>query len=108
MPYPTPLFSKILVRRDPSETHQGKIELAESQRELKTTGEVVATGEGRLCPSFPTGSFDHDNPNFRCHVEPLRVRLGQRVLFSNYVQTSIVHEGEVLLVMDEDDVLCIL
>lgn len=96
---PIVLHDKILVRRDATDTHAGGIELAEGARVLKNTGLVLGTGDGVSTP-------DPHHPGFRIH-HYLQVRAGDRITFSPFVTGSVRHEGEELLVMKEEDVICI-
>lgn len=137
---PTPLFDKIIVLRDPTETHAGALELSAAAQVLKVTGTILATGEGRLCPNSPSlpclrqtlkvTDVDHEKLSItvesqkgegfvkvtefdqyerhRCHVEPLRVKVGDRVFFSPFTTCVFNHEGRELLIMSEDDVLLVL
>lgn len=139
MTIPRPMFSKIVVRRDPSETMNGSLEIPKESQILKCTGTVLAVGEGRLCAGVPplpclkqtlkVTDVDHEALSInvepeggrfikvaefdqyqrhRCHVEPLRVRVMDRIFFSPFACTGFEHDGESLLIMDEDDVLAVL
>lgn len=95
---PRPLFDKLLVLRDPSDTQSaGGIQIPEQNRTLKMTGTVVAAGEGRLSTFVPDAV-----------LRPLIVKVGDRVFFNPFNVTPFTHEGVEYLIMAEDDVLLVL
>jgi chaperonin GroES len=108
-----PLFDKILVRRDSAQQQtEAGIIIPDAAKEVPNSGIVVATGEGRLCFGV-LGWRDADNnpvPSYRAHVEPLRVKAGDRVLFHTYAGTEVQDKEtkDTLLLMCEDDVLGVL
>lgn len=86
-----PLSDLIIVRPDQAVTKVGLIELAPSSQEEAKTGIVLATGPGRL----------RDNGKF----EPMMVKPGQRVLYSEFAKEKFKLNGETLFTMHDDDVL---
>lgn len=110
----TPLYDRLIVKRDETVKQVGSIILAENAKEPPNVGTVVSVGEGRLCPAavITGGSVDGQTPRpfsyERCHVEPLRVKAGDRVLFQSYAGSEISVNGNILLLLSEDDILAII
>lgn len=100
----TPLYDQIVVERDPvQETTEAGIILTAGCKEPPNTGTVLAVGEGRLCTSLA-------GPLGFAHVEPLRVKVGDRIVFQSYAGSEL-QEGaskRLLVLMSEDDVMAIL
>lgn len=93
--YLRPLHDRLVVRRVESETTtKGGIVLPDSASEKPNQGEVLATGPGALL----------DNGEIR----ELTVKVGDRILFSEYAPTEIKLNGEEVLVIRESDVLAII
>ncbi|MBS0621856.1 MAG: co-chaperone GroES [Verrucomicrobia bacterium] len=88
-----PLGKRVLVRRSEAQTSKGGIILPDSAQEKPRQGEVVAVGPGAV------------DENGR--LQPLSVKVGDRVLFSNYGGNE-VKDQEGLLLLKEDDILGIL
>jgi chaperonin GroES len=89
------LHDRVLVRRPADErTTPGGILIPDSVAEKPVEGVVVAIGGGRVLES---GAVHH-----------LDVKVGDRVLFGKYSGTEIKVSGEELLVMREDDIVCVL
>jgi co-chaperonin GroES (HSP10) len=94
-----PLYDHILILPDkPAETHgDSGIVIPEVHRNPVPMGVVVATGEGHLCTAMYGRLFytemgerkplPNDMP--RCHVEPLRIKVGDRVLYSKHSGTEL-------------------
>lgn len=89
-----PLSNRILVKRLKAETSKGGILLPDSAQEKPREGEVVAVGPGKQ--------------NDDGKVEPMTLKVGDRVLFTNYAGTEVKCGEDECLVMAEDDVLGIL
>jgi chaperonin GroES len=83
-----PLYDHILILPDkPAETYgTGGIHIPEVHRNPVPMGTVIATGEGHLCTHLPAQSRDSVGS---CHIEPLRVKVGDRVLYSKHSGTEI-------------------
>ena len=64
--------------------------IPDSAAEKPIQGEIVAVGKGKILENG--------------EVRPLDVKVGDKILFSNYGGTEIKIEGEDLLVMREDDI----
>jgi chaperonin GroES len=71
----------------------GGIILPDTAKEESQIGEVIAVGEGRLLENG--------------EIRPLKVKEGDKVLFSKYAGNEIKIDGEELLVIREEDILAI-
>jgi len=89
-----PLGNRILVKRSKAETSRGGILLPDTAQEKPKEGQVVAVGPGKL----------HEEG----HLEPMLVKVGDRVLFNSYSGTEVKCDDEECLILSEDDVLGIL
>lgn len=90
-----PLHDKILVRRiAEEEVTRGGIIIPDTAKEKPQQGEVIAVGKGKS--------------NDEGKVFPLDVKVGDYVLFGKYRGDEIKFEGEELLIMREEEVLCII
>ncbi len=113
-----PMFDRVLILPDPVITQVGGVLLPNQSQSQRSTGRVVTVGEGRLCPTSVGnwGALDRQGTqNPVCHVEPLRVRVGDHVFYNNYSGVGIQDDPEVegekpknYLLIQEDDILCIL
>lgn len=91
----TPLHDRVVVRRlDDERTSAGGIVIPDSAAEKPSKGEVLAVGSGKTL----------DNGN----VNPLAVKVGQKVLFGKYAGTEVKLEGVEYIVMREDDIMGII
>jgi len=87
-----PIDDRVVVRpQDPESTTASGIVLPAVAQEKTQRGTVVAAGEG---------SFNSDGS-----LRPLRVAVGDEVLYSKYGGTEVTVEGDDLLVLRESDVL---
>lgn len=87
-----PLHDRILVRRMAEEEKtSGGLFIPDTAKEKPQKGEVVATGKGRVTEDGK--------------VLPLKVKSGDKVLFSKYAGTELKLNGEEYLMMREEDVL---
>ncbi len=86
-----PLGNRIVVRRTQAGTSKGGILLPDTAKEKPREGEVLAVGPGKR--------------NDDGVIEPMTLKVGQKVLFSSYGGTEIKSDDEELLVLAEDDVL---
>lgn len=102
-----PMYDRILVARDnPEAVSEGGIFIPEQARSRMNTGTVLRIGHGRPCPAI--GSVD-ERGNLEMHLEPLKVRVGDKVLFSTYAGTEVVIDKvEKAFLLKEDEVLAIL
>jgi chaperonin GroES len=87
-----PLNDRILVQRlEEEETTKGGIIIPDSAKEKPAEGKIVAVGNGRL--------------NDKGERVAMEVKVGDMVLFSKYGGTDVKIDGEVFLIMREDDIL---
>jgi len=87
-----PLHDRLIVRRMEEErTSAGGIVIPDSAAEKPAQGEVVAAGKGKI----------KENGD----VQPMDVKVGDKVLFGKYAGNEVKVEGEELLVMREEDIM---
>jgi chaperonin GroES len=90
-----PLHDRVLVKRVPSEEKTaGGIIIPDSVQEKPQQGEVVAAGSGARRPDGG--------------IEPLGVKVGDRILFGKYAGTEVKIQGVDYLIMKESDILGVL
>lgn len=90
-----PLYDRVVVRRLEAETKSaGGIVIPDSAAEKPIRAEVIAIGRGRAL----------DNGDTR----PLDVKVGDNVLIGKYAGNEIKLDGEELVVLREDDIMCVL
>jgi chaperonin GroES len=89
-----PLGNRVLVKRAEAKTSKGGILLPDSAQEKPKEGVVIAVGEG---------SRDKEGK-----LVPLTVKVGDRVLFSNYSGTEVKVNDEDEIILSEDDILGVL
>jgi len=89
-----PIGDRIVVKRLEAETKtKGGIVLPDTAQEKPKRGKVLAVGEGKRLDSG--------------QIAKPAVKPGDEVLFSRYAGTEITVEGDVVLVMGQDDILAI-
>ena len=87
-----PLQDRILVRRiEAEEKTAGGIIIPDTAKEKPMEGEVIAVGPGAR--------------NDAGQMQPLDVKVGDRILFGKWSGTEIRLNGEDLLIMKESDVM---
>ena len=90
-----PLHDRVVIRRvEAEEKTAGGIIIPDTAKEKPMEGEVVAVGPGARDESGK--------------VQPLDVKVGDRVLFGKWSGTEIKLEGEDLIIMKESDIMGIL
>jgi chaperonin GroES len=91
-----PLANRVLIKRSKATTTKGGIILPDTAQEKPKEGEVVAVGPGLR---------DEEG-----NLQPLAVKIGDRVLFSSYAGTEIKENNteDEYLIMSEDDILGVL
>ena len=90
-----PLHDRVLVRRvEAEEKTAGGIIIPDSAQEKPSEGEVIAVGSGAR--------------NDQGQVTPCDVKAGDRVLFGKWGGTEVKVDGEELIIMREDDILCVI
>ncbi|MFH0733014.1 MAG: co-chaperone GroES [Candidatus Omnitrophota bacterium] len=89
-----PLGDRILIKPlDAEDKTKGGIILPDTAKEKPQEGKVVAVGKGKM---LETGK-----------IEPLEVKVGDKVLYAKYSGTEIKIQGEEHLIVKEEDVLAI-
>ena len=87
-----PLHDRVVVRRvDAEEKTAGGIIIPDTAKEKPQQGEVIAVGPG---------ARDENGK-----LQPLDVRVGDRVLFGKWSGTEVKIDGEDLLIMKESDIM---
>ena len=90
-----PLHDRIVVRRtEADEKSVGGIIIPDTAKEKPQEGEVIAAGPGAR--------------NEAGQLQPLDLKVGDRILFGKWSGTEIKLDGEDLLVMKESDVMGII
>ena len=90
-----PLADRVIVKPiEASESKKGGIIIPDTAKEKPQEGEVVALG---------TGKRDDDGK-----IIPFTVKKGDKVLISKYGGTEIKIDGDMFLIMREDDILGII
>src|SRR4026209_1895414 len=90
-----PLEDRIVVRRTEAEEKSvGGIIIPDTAKEKPQEGEVIAAGPGAR--------------NEAGQLQPLDVKVGDRILFGKWSGTEIRLDGEDLLIMKESDVMGII
>jgi len=90
-----PLQDRLLIRRLTEEQKtKGGIIIPDTAKEKPQEGEVMAVGAGRFLDSGK--------------VQPLEVKVGEKILFGKYSGNEIKIEGEEYVIVREDDVLGII
>lgn len=87
-----PLYDRVLIKRDHADevTPGGLVVPVTAQKEAQT-GFVLEAGPGRR---WESGA-----------IEPLYVKLGDRVAFNKYAGSEIKIDGEDYLIMREEEIL---
>jgi chaperonin GroES len=87
-----PLQDRVIVKRvEEEEKTKGGIIIPDSAKEKPAEGKVIAVGKGKV---------GEDGK-----LQPLDVKVGDRILFSKYAGTEVKVDGEENLIMREDDIL---
>ena len=87
-----PLHDRILVRRiEADEKTAGGIIIPDTAKEKPQEGEVIAVGSGAR--------------NETGQLQPLDLKVGDRILFGKWSGTEIKLDGEDLIIMKESDVM---
>lgn len=90
-----PLGANVVIKRLSAEAvTNGGIVLPDAAQEKPRQGRVLSIGDGRLLPNGIRAGH--------------QVSEGDRVVFGSYAGTEVAVNGEVLLVMSEDDILAVL
>ena len=90
-----PLHDRVVIRRvEAEEKTLGGIIIPDTAKEKPMEGEVVAVGPGARDDSGK--------------VQPLDVKVGDRVLFGKWSGTEVKLDGEDLIIMKESDIMGII
>jgi chaperonin GroES len=91
-----PLYDRVVIRpvEEPEERTPSGIIIPDTAKEKPSEGEVIAVGEGRLLENG--------------EIKPLKVKVGDKVIYSKYAGNDIVVDGEDLIILREDDILAII
>ncbi|MFH1645759.1 MAG: co-chaperone GroES [Candidatus Omnitrophota bacterium] len=89
-----PLGDRIIVKPlEAEEVTKGGIILPDTAKEKQQEGKVIAVGKGKVLESGK--------------VEPVEVKVGDKVLYGKYSGTEVKVDGEDYLIVREEDVLAI-
>ncbi|MBI5968377.1 MAG: co-chaperone GroES [Deltaproteobacteria bacterium] len=87
-----PLHDRIIVKRvEEEEKTKGGIIIPDTAKEKPMEGKVIAVGKGKILEDGK--------------IQPLDVKVGDRVLFGKYSGTEVKIADEEHLIMREDDIL---
>jgi chaperonin GroES len=87
-----PLQDRIIVKRiEEEEKTKGGIIIPDTAKEKPMEGKITAVGKGKVLEDGK--------------LQPLDVKVGDRVLFGKYAGTEVKIDGEEHLIMREDDIL---
>jgi chaperonin GroES len=90
-----PLHDRVLVKRlEEEEKSKGGIIIPDTAKEKPMEGKIMAVGKGRFLESG--------------EIQPLDVKVGDKILFNKYSGTEIKIGGEEHLILKEDEVLGII
>lgn len=90
-----PILDRILIKQDSGKEVVGTIEIPNSEIEKPHSGVVVAVGPGWRAST--TGE-----------LVPMTVKVGDRVIYSEFATTEIDVNGEIFVLIKEGDLLVIL
>ena len=87
-----PLHDRVIVKRMEAETKTASgIIIPDAATEKPDQGEIVAVGNGKMGDDGK--------------LQPMNVKVGDRVLFGKYSGSSVKMDGDELLVMREEDIM---
>jgi len=90
-----PLYDRLLVKPvEEQEVKKGGIIIPDTAKERPQEGKIVEVGEGKMTDDGK--------------LIPLKVKKGQKILFSKYAGTEFEMGNEQNLIMRESDVLAII
>jgi chaperonin GroES len=89
-----PLGDRVVVEKCKPQTSKGGILLPDSAQEKPREGIIIAAGPGGF--------------NENGQVEPLSVKVGDRILFGAYAGTEFKQDEEEYLILSEKDILGII
>ena len=87
-----PLHDRVVIRRiEAEERSKGGIIIPDTAKEKPQEGEVIAVGPGARDESG--------------QIQPLDVKVGDRILFGKWSGTEVRIDGQELLIMKESDIM---
>jgi chaperonin GroES len=87
-----PLHDRVLIQRlEEEQQARGGIIIPDTAKEKPQQGKVIATGDGKI---------NEDGTR-----RPLDVKPGDQVLFGKYSGSEVTIDGEIYLIMREDEIL---
>lgn len=90
-----PLNDRVIVRRvEEEKTTKSGLIIPDSATEKPSEGVIVAVGNGKKNDNGDSIALD--------------VKVGDKVLFSQYANSEIKVDGETLLVMNESDIVAVI
>lgn len=90
-----PLHDRVVVKRtEEDQKTAGGIIIPDTAKEKPIQGEVLAVGKGAIGDGGK--------------IQPLEVKVGDKVLFGKYGGTEVKIDGEELVIMRESDIMGIL
>ena len=91
-----PLYDRVVIKpvEEAEEKTPSGIIIPDTAKEKPSEGEVIAVGEGKLLENG--------------EIKPLKVKVGDKVIYSKYAGNDIVVDGEELIILREDDILAII
>ncbi|WP_457638931.1 co-chaperone GroES [Persephonella sp.] len=91
-----PLYDRVVIKpvEEAEEKTPSGIIIPDTAKEKPSEGEVIAVGEGRLLENG--------------EIKPLKVKVGDKVIYSKYAGNEFVVDGEELIVLREDDILAVI
>lgn len=90
-----PLQDRVLVRRSEGEDKSaGGIVIPDSAKDKSVFGEIISVGDGKVLENG--------------QVRGVSVKKGDKVLYGKYAGTEVKIKGEDLLVLKEDDIMCVI
>lgn len=90
-----PLHDRVVIKRVAEETMTaGGIVIPGSATEKPSEGEVIAVGKGKTTDSGNVAALD--------------VKVGDKVLFGKYAGQEVKVDGDEVIVMKEEDIMCVL
>jgi chaperonin GroES len=90
----TPLYDRILVKRQEPEEKAGRIIIPDTAKEKPMEGTVISVGAGQRSEQGQT--------------LPMAVKPGDRVLFGKWSGSEVKFDGEEFIIMKESDIMGIL
>ena len=89
-----PLHDRVIVKRlEEERTSPGGIVIPDTAAEKPMQGKIVAVGKGKVVDG---------------KIQPLDVKVGDKILFGKYSGNEVKVDGEDLVVMREEDVMAVI